>query len=125
MKHRILQIGRLLPGLEQRLAESFDLHLQADPSEAKDFLAARGPEFVGLVVSAPVGASAATMDAMPALRVISSFGVGLDKLDLAAAKQRGIAVGYTPDVLNDCVADLAMALMLDIARRVGEGERFV
>ena len=43
---------------------------------------------------------------MPKLRVISSFGVGLDKLDLAAAQARGIAVGYTPDVLNDCVADL-------------------
>jgi lactate dehydrogenase-like 2-hydroxyacid dehydrogenase len=125
MKHRILQIGRLLPDLEQRLAHEFDLHLLAEEPDPQAFVAARGAEFVGLVTSAPQGAPAAWMEAMPGLRVISSFGVGLDKLDLAAAKQRGIAVGYTPDVLNDCVADLAMALMLDVARRVGEGERFV
>ena len=45
--------------------------------------------------------------------------------DLAAAQARGIAVGYTPDVLNDCVADLAMALMLDVGRRISEADRFV
>ncbi|MCK7490485.1 MAG: hypothetical protein MZW92_00785 [Comamonadaceae bacterium] len=49
-----------------------------------------GAEFVGFVTSAGVGINAATMDAMPGLRVVSSFGVGLDKLDLAAAKARGV-----------------------------------
>jgi lactate dehydrogenase-like 2-hydroxyacid dehydrogenase len=63
--------------------------------------------------------------ALPELQVISSFGVGLDKLPLAQAAERGIAVGYTPDVLNDCVADLAFALLLDVARRVSESDRFV
>ncbi|MBX3606564.1 MAG: 2-hydroxyacid dehydrogenase [Piscinibacter sp.] len=125
MKHRILQAGRLLPSLERRLAEEFDLHLLANEADPPAFLAARGHEFVGFVSSAGIGASAALMDALPNLRVISSFGVGLDKLDLAAAKQRGIAVGYTPDVLNDCVADLAMVLMLDVARRASEADRFV
>jgi len=57
--------------------------------------------------------------------VISSFGVGLDRLDLAEAKRRGIAVGYTPDVLNDCVADTAFALLLDVARRTAEADRYV
>lgn len=124
-KHRILQAGRLLPSLEARLAAEFDTTLLADQGDADAFLAAHGAEFEGFVTSAGVGYTADTLARLTNLRVISSFGVGLDKLDLAAAKARGIAVGYTPDVLNDCVADLAMALMLDIGRRVSEADRFV
>ena len=124
-KHRILQTGRLLPSLEARLAAEFDTTLLADQGDPAAFLAAHGGEFEGFVTSAGVGYTAETLATLTKLRVISSFGVGLDKLDLAAAKARGIAVGYTPDVLNDCVADLAMALMLDIGRRVSEADRFV
>ncbi|WP_407704098.1 2-hydroxyacid dehydrogenase [Xylophilus rhododendri] len=68
---------------------------------------------------------AKTIAALPDLKVISSFGVGLDTLDLEAAKQRGIPVGYTPDVLNDCVADTAFALLLDVSRRITEADRAV
>lgn len=123
--HRILQAGRLLPSLEARLAAEFDTTLLADQTDPAAFLAAHGGEYEGFVTSAGVGFTADTLARLTNLRVISSFGVGLDKLDLAAAKARGIAVGYTPDVLNDCVADLAMALMLDIGRRVSEADRFV
>lgn len=125
MKQRVLQNVRLLPALETRLAAEYELHRLTDEADPQAFLAARGAEFTGLVSSAAVGVSAALMDALPNLRVISSFGVGLDKLDLAAAQQRGIAVGYTPDVLNDCVADLAFGLMLDVARGMSAGDRFV
>lgn len=125
MKHRILQAGRLLPSLEARLAAEFDTHLLASEADPQTYLAAHGGEFEGFVTSAGVGFTAATLERMPKLRVVSSFGVGLDKLDLAAARARGIAVGYTPDVLNDCVADLAMVLMLDVARRVSEADRYV
>ncbi len=126
MKHRILQAGRLLPALEQCLAADYALHRLADEADPQAFLARHGAEFTGLVTSAGgVGAPAALIAALPALRVISSFGVGLDKIDLAAARERGIAVGYTPDVLNDCVADTAFALMLDVARRTAEADRFV
>ncbi len=125
MKPRILQAGRLLPSLEARLATEFDTVLLAEQPDPVAFLAAHGGEFEGFVTSAGVGFTAATLAQLPTLRVISSFGVGLDKLDLAAAKARGIAVGYTPDVLNDCVADLAMALLLDVARRVSEADRYV
>ncbi|WP_119157627.1 2-hydroxyacid dehydrogenase [Caldimonas tepidiphila] len=124
-KPRILQYGRLLPALEARLAEAFDLHPLWQEAEPAAFLAARGGEFAGLVTSAAVGADAALIAALPELRVISSFGVGFDKIDVAAARQRGIAVGYTPDVLNDCVADLAMGLLLDAARGISAADRFV
>ncbi|WP_420476894.1 2-hydroxyacid dehydrogenase [Noviherbaspirillum sp. ST9] len=125
MKKTILQNGRLLPALESMLAEEFDVHgLWAEP-EPQAFLARHGARFSGLVTSAPVGASAELMAALPNLEVISSFGVGFDKLDLEAAKERGVRVAYTPDVLNDCVADLAFGLLIDVARGISAADRFV
>ncbi|MET0544105.1 MAG: 2-hydroxyacid dehydrogenase, partial [Variovorax sp.] len=124
-KIRVLQHGRLLPALEARLAQTYDVHpfwSEADPGA---FLAARGAEFTALVTSARFGADAALIAAMPNLKVISSFGVGLDTLDLDAARARGIPVGYTPDVLDDCVADTAWALLMDVARGVSASDRFV
>ena len=124
-KPRILQNLKLLPALEARLAEHFDVQRLHEAADRKAWLAAHGGEVVGLVTSAAVGANAELIAALPKLRVISSFGVGLDKLDLAAAAQRGIAVGYTPDVLNDCVADTAFGLMLDAARGFSAADRYV
>jgi lactate dehydrogenase-like 2-hydroxyacid dehydrogenase len=125
MKHPVLQVLRLQPALEARLAAACDLHALPDQADPEAFIKARGHEFTGLVTTASRGVDAALIAKLPSLRVISSFGVGLDRVDVAAATARGIQVGYTPDVLNDCVADLGMALMLDVMRRVGEGDRFV
>lgn len=123
---RILQALNLLPWLETRLNETYDVTLLPPAgAEREAFLAARGSEFEALVTSAGGGATNSLLDALPSLRVVSSFGVGLDKIDPAHAARRGIPVGYTPDVLNDCVADLAFGLMLDIARRLSEGDRYV
>jgi lactate dehydrogenase-like 2-hydroxyacid dehydrogenase len=122
----LLQTIGLMPDLERRLAENYTVHrLPPAGPEREAFLASRGAEFEGLVTSAGAGASAALIAALPRLRVISSFGVGLDTMDLPAAARRGIPVGYTPDVLNDCVADQAFALLLAIARRIPEADRFV
>jgi glyoxylate reductase len=63
------------------------------------------------------------LDRLPGLKVISNHGVGVDHIDVLAARERGIPVGNTPDVLNGAVADLAMALMLSSARRIVEGQR--
>ena len=56
-------------------------------------------------------------------RLIANFGVGFSHIDLGASRQRGIAVTNTPGVLTDCTADIAMSLLLAVARRTGEGER--
>jgi hydroxypyruvate reductase len=123
MKPRVLQYGRLMPTLEKQLAEAFDLHRLVDEADPKAFLAQRGGEFTGLATQG--FADAALIAALPKLKVISSFGVGVDKIDLKAAAERGIPVGNTPDVLNDCVADLAIGLMIDAARGIGASERYL
>lgn len=116
----------MLPSLERALREVFNVTmLPAEPGARADFLRASGARFEGLVTSATMGADATLMDALPRLRVISSFGVGLDKLDVAHAARRGIPVGYTPDLLSDCVADMAFGLVLDAGRRISHGDRFV
>ena len=58
------------------------------------------------------------------LRIIANFGVGYDNIDIAQARERGIVVTNTPDVLTESTADLAMTLLLMVGRRAGEGERF-
>ncbi len=125
MKPRLLQHGRLPENTEARLAEHFDVHpfwAETDPS---GYLASHGGEFVAMTTRAAIGVDAKMLAALPNLRVISSFGVGTDKLDLETARARGIAVGYTPDVLNDCVADTAFALLMDAARQVSAADRYV
>jgi glyoxylate reductase len=61
----------------------------------------------------------------PDLRVVANFAVGYDNVDLAACRERGVVVTNTPDVLTNATAELAVALMLAAARRLGEGERIV
>jgi lactate dehydrogenase-like 2-hydroxyacid dehydrogenase len=65
------------------------------------------------------------MDAAGSLRVISQMAVGYDNIDIAAALERGIAVGNTPGVLTEATADLTMALLLAAARRLAEGAAYV
>ena len=65
----------------------------------------------------------ALLAACPELELIANYAVGVDNVDLAAAKARGVRVTNTPDVLTDATADLTWALLLAVARRLREGER--
>lgn len=122
----VLQTVALMPWLEERLREDFTVTRLPPPGAERDaLLAARAGEFEAVVTSAASGVPNALVDALPNLKVISSFGVGLDKLDVAHAGRRGIQVGYTPDVLNDCVADAAWGLLMDVARGLSAADRFV
>ncbi len=121
---RILQNGRLLPSLEAALEQQFDIHPLWKESDPDAYLRAHGAEFVGMVTSAIKGGSSDMLAMLPQLKVISSFGVGYDALDVVGAQRRGIAVGYTPDVLNDCVADTAFSLVINVARRFPACDQF-
>jgi hydroxypyruvate reductase len=125
MKTRLLNAGRLPPALLARLEQAYELTTLADQPDPGAHLAQHGAQYRAVATSAAVGADAALIAGLPNLEVISSFGVGLDKIALAEAQARGIAVGYTPDVLNDCVADTAFGLLIDVARGFSAADRFV
>jgi glyoxylate reductase len=61
----------------------------------------------------------------PQLKVVSNVAVGYNNIDVAACRERGVIATNTPDVLTDATADIAMALILMVTRRLGEGERIV
>ena len=65
------------------------------------------------------------LDAAPALKIVANIAVGYDNIDVPAARQRGVIVTNTPDVLTEATAELTWALILGIARRVAEGDRLV
>ena len=122
---RLLQVGPLTDRFNQRLAAAYDvqqLWTQADPVA---FLNTHGAEFNIVITSARFGCSATQLAAMPSVKAICSFGVGYDAIAVGAANARGIQISNTPDVLNDCVADLAMGLIIDSARKIALGDRFV
>lgn len=65
------------------------------------------------------------IDSAPKLKVISTYAVGFDNIDITKATQRGIAVGNTPGVLSETTADLAFGLLMAVARHIAEGDRYV
>ena len=93
--------------------------------DRKAALAEHGKGITAIVTSANFGANAELINALPDLKAICSWGVGYETIDVAAAQARGVQVSNTPDVLTDCVADLAWGLLIAAARRMGQGERFV
>jgi glyoxylate reductase len=66
-----------------------------------------------------------TLDLLPSLRIVANFGVGYDRVDIAACTARGVVVTNTPGVLDEATADLAFALILAVRRQVVQGDRFV
>ena len=113
--------------VESRLQELFDVQLNETdtPMTAAQMQAAlqRADAFCP-TVSDNVSAGVLSVDNLKT-RIIGSYGVGFNHIDLDAAKSRALAVTNTPEVLTDCTADLAMTLLLMSARRAGEGERHV
>ena len=121
----MLQVGPLLPALHSEIADEFAaMRLPEDDSRAT-FLTERGPGIRLVVTSGKVGVDAALIDALPNLEAIVNFGVGYDTTDVGAARARGIGVSNTPDVLTDCVADTALALLLDVFRRITQADTFL
>ena len=111
--------------VEKILAEKYDAQLNVDDvpmtvAELQD--AFRSADAVLPTVSDKINAEVLGATPMKA-RIVGSFGVGFNHIDLEAAKAAGLTVTNTPEVLTDCTADLAIALMLMVARRAGEGER--
>ena len=123
-KPDLLTVARLAPFLLEPLQAAFTVHdrlHETDPAA----LARLAPQIRAICGSGESKVSAELINQLPALEVISIMGVGYDGVDVAAAKARGVMVGHTPDVLNDDVADLALALMLNVARRLPQADQYV
>lgn len=120
-------VTRELPGTGlDRLRAAHQVKVWPEPwPPPREALLAAAAAAEGLLSLLTDTIDAELIAACPELRVISNYAVGVDNIDVAAASERGIPVGHTPDVLTDSSADLAVALMLAIARRLPEGERIV
>ena len=117
----------LPPAVEDRARRDYRARLNADDTPVTGADIVRLAEGADAVLCCPAERlDAATIAALPAsVRVIGTFSVGFDHLDVRAAAARGIAVVHTPDVLSVATAEIAMLLILSAARRAGEGERLV
>lgn len=124
-KPLVLTVGPLLPALQAQLERHYRLLSLWRSDAPETLLAEHGAHVQALVTTGVHGASANLIGRLPALRAIVCFGVGTDAVDLKAASALGIQVSNTPDVLTDCVADAAMALLLAVARQVVVADRFV
>ena len=124
MKPDVILVAPIYKPAQEVLEKDFNVHRLYEAKDRAAFLKALAPKLRAMASSGP-GADAALMDALPKLELISHFGVGYDTVDVAAATKRGIRVTNTPDVLNDCVADTAMALTLNVMRKFPQSETYL
>ena len=122
----VLQVGPLMQTVQDTVANVYGaVRLPASAADEAEFLEQRGHTFDVAVTSGRFGVGTELMRALPNLRAVVNFGVGYDTTDTRQAAERGIAVSNTPDVLNDCVADTAVALYVDVLRRTSAADRYV
>ena len=125
MKPEILQIAPMLPSVEAALEEAYAVHRYWQAGDRKTLLAEVGPRVRGVATDGHYGIAPEIMAALPNLEIVASYGVGYDNIDTAACKARGVRATNTPEVLNDAVAELALALMLGLCRRIPQTDAFV
>ncbi len=125
-KKPVVVVTRKLPdAIETRMMELFDTRLNRDDtpmSQTELVEAVKTADVLVPTVTDEIDKSVLTQ-AGDNLKLIASFGTGVDHIDLATARQRSITVTNTPGVLTEDTADMTMALILSVPRRVGEGER--
>ena len=128
MSKKILAVTRRLPpAVEARASRDYEARLNAKDTPVTGADIVRICAGASALICSPAErVDASTIAAMPdSLKVIATFSVGYDHVDIAAARARGIAVCNTPDVLSVATAEIAMLLIMASARRAGEGERMV
>jgi hydroxypyruvate reductase len=115
----VLLICKLLPLIEEKLSAQYRVH-RADPAQVPPEVAAKVRALV-----TDGNASTSLLDKLPRLEVISAVSVGYDGIDVKLCNERGIPITNTPNVLNDDVADLAIALMVMASRRLAAADKYV
>lgn len=124
-KPKVLLTRSWPAAVETKMAEVFDIERNRDDKPlGPAVLRAAMSQFDAILPTVTDRLPAAVFDLPNArTRILANYGVGFAHIDTEAAKSQGITVTNTPDVLSDCTADIAMTLLLMVARRVSEGER--
>jgi len=125
MKHEIVITAPGHKGTLERLQNEFSAIKLWEAPDRDAALKAAAPRLRALAHFGNARVDGKLMDALPKLELISNFGVGVDQIDLDAARQRDIIVTNTPDVLNECVADCAMSLVLNTLRKLPQAENWL
>ena len=120
---QVLSLGEMAD-VERQLEPTFAVH-RATGADIDPLVARHGPAIRAVATRGRDRLDARLLTRLPALEIIANFGVGYDSIDVDAAARRGIVVSNTPDVLNDEVADFAVALLLATVRRLPQADRFV
>ncbi|MDP1672131.1 MAG: 2-hydroxyacid dehydrogenase [Burkholderiales bacterium] len=125
MKHDVILTAKGHAGTQKRMEQEFNLVKLWEQPDRAAALKATAPKVRALAHTGHSKVDAALMDALPKLEIIANFGVGVDQIDLDAAKARGIVVTNTANALNDCVADCAIALVLNTLRKFPQADKYV
>ena len=125
MKPEIIITARGHAGTLATLQREFTAHLLFESPDAAAFLKQHAGSVRGLATFGAMPVDGKLMDALPKLEIVSNFGVGVDAINLEDARKRNIIVTNTPDVLNEAVADTAMALVLNTVRKFPQSERYL
>ena len=125
-RHDILMTAPMHPTVVQALEDRFTLHRLWEQGDPQAFLAGKGADIRGVATSSLYGRVNDTLlDHLPALEIISSFGVGYDHVDVASASRRKVIVTHTPGVLDEEVADLTVGLLLATLRQIPQADRLL
>ena len=125
MPDQVLIYSRFPKAMMVRIGQRFELMDAAGKPPSEVFTADQLSGIRAMITAGGTPLRAAMMDALPSLRAIVCYGTGYDGVDLAAAAQRGIAVGHSPAANASAVADLAVTLMLAVTRRLLPADEYV
>jgi len=125
MPDQVLIYSRFPKAMMVRIGQRFELMDAAGKPPGEVFTADQLSGIRAMITAGGTPLGAAAMDTLPSLRAIVCYGTGYDGVDLAAAAQRGIAVGHSPAANASAVADLAVTLMLAVTRRLLPADEYV
>lgn len=121
----ILELLDVHPDTTAKLDADYVLHKLWEAADQDALIDEIAPAVQGVVTNGIAGIKGELIERLPKLEIIAVLGVGVDSVDLETAKAKGVRVTNTPDVLTVGVAELAMAILLDVARKITWNDRYV
>ncbi|MEX2520813.1 MAG: 2-hydroxyacid dehydrogenase [Paracoccaceae bacterium] len=121
----IMMIGPMHPVCMEQIDTLGTVHRLWEASDKDAYIATHGEKIEVVATDGHHGCPPALMSRLPNLKLISSYGVGYDNIDVPAANAHGAKVSNTPEVLNDAMAEITVGLMVSLCRRIPEADAFV